>query len=440
MRILYLTQYFNFPDEAGSSRHYQFARAWAEHGHEVTVLTGNVNYKTGDAMENDRFRTYSKRKHEDGFELYRLWVYRHFKGSFKKRLLFFGSYAAHASLIGSVRKRPDVVFASSTPLSIGVPGYVLARRFRVPFVFELRDLWPEAAVAAGVMKDPKWVSRTQSLAQFLYRKADHLVAVTEGIQEGILGHGVPEDKLDLVRNGVDHWMDPDAFADQNPLARFREGRGDRIICLYVGAHGIWNDLSTLVEGARALKDDPRFVFVFVGDGDDRPRLEAQARDYGLDNVHFLGALPKKDAFAAICHSDIALIAASGHEHNRQTLPNKIFDYMAARVPVVVAAGEGEMDRMLKVSEGGWRTPAENGPALAEKLREVAALSAEERNRVGNKGRDFVLEHYYRPRQAETLLRVFGGLTGKDTGIQETSESGSESVEPPIAPERAKEHV
>lgn len=411
MRILYLTQYFNLPDEAGASRHFQSARAWSALGHEVTILTGNVNYKTGKAAPRDRGRLYSRQTHPDGFEVYRLWVYRNFQGSFRKRLLFFGSYAAHAALLGSFRSRPDIVFASSTPLSIGLPGYFLARRFRVPFVFELRDLWPEAAVAAGVMRSPTWIERTRRLSDFLYQRADHLIAVTEGIRDGILAYGVPEAKVTLVPNGVDDWMDPASFADHNPLAAF----SDRFVCLYVGAHGIWNDLGTLVDGAAALRDDPRFLFVFVGEGDDRPRLEARAREAGLTNVRFLGALPKEDAFAAICHADVSLIAASGHEHNRQTLPNKIFDYMAAGVPVVVAAGEGEMDQLLRVSQGGWRTPAEDGAALAARLREVAALPAAERAAVGARGRAYVLERYYRPRLAAQVLEIFGRLTGVSGG-------------------------
>lgn len=418
MKILYLTQYFNLPDEAGASRHYQCARAWAELGHDVTVLTGNVNYKTGNAAPNDLHRSYSVQDHPEGFRVYRLWVYRNFQGSFRKRLLFFGSYAAHASLVGALREKPDIVFASSTPLSIGLPGWALARRFRVPFVFELRDLWPEAAVAAGVMKSPTWIERTRRLSDFLYRKADHLLAVTEGIRDGILGYGVPPGKVTLVPNGVDHWMNPEDFAERNPLAEFR----DRFVCLYVGAHGIWNDLGTLVAGAEAVRDDPRFLFVFIGDGDDRPRLEERVRNAGLENVRFLGALPKDDAFAAICHADVALISASGHEHNRQTLPNKIFDYMAGAVPVLVAAGEGEMDKLLRVSGGGWRTPPEDGPSLGARLREVADLPGTERNRVGRLGRAYVLDHYYRPRLAEQVLGIFQDLAGGGRGQGSTGES------------------
>ena len=407
MKILYLTQYFNLPDEAGASRHYQCARAWAALGHEVTVLTGNVNYKTGMSVPNEPGRSYSVQDHPDGFRVYRLWVYRNFQGSFRKRLLFFGSYAAHAAVVGALREKPDIVFASSTPLSIGLPGYALARRFRVPFVFELRDLWPEAAVAAGVMRSPAWIERTRRLSAFLYRKADHLIAVTDGIREGILGYGAPPEKVTLVPNGVDHWMHPERFADRNPLAEF----SDRFVCLYVGAQGIWNDLGTLIAAAEALREDPRFLFAFIGDGDERPRLEERARKSGLENVRFLGALPKEDAFAAMCHADVALISASGHEHNRQTLPNKIFDYMAAGVPVVVAAGEGEMDALLRVSEGGWRTPPEDGESLGARLREVAALPREERARVGAQGRAYVLDHYYRPRLAGEVLGIFQELTG-----------------------------
>ncbi|MCA9728097.1 MAG: glycosyltransferase family 4 protein, partial [Candidatus Eisenbacteria bacterium] len=378
MRILYLTQYFNLPDQAGASRHYQFARAWTEAGHEVELLTGNVNYKTGASIPCDFGRTYSLEDHPEGFRIRRLWCFSRFRGSFRKRLLFFGTFAANAGAVGTFVRKPDIVFASSTPLTVGVPGAYLARRFRVPFVFELRDLWPEAAVAAGVMRSAAWEARTRRLAADLYRRADHLVAVTEGIRDGILSYGVPPEKVTLVPNGVDHWMVPESFRDHNPLAQF----AGRFVCLYVGAHGIWNDLGTLVDAAAAMRDDPSVAFVFVGDGDHRPVLERRAREEKLSNVHFLGALPKQDAFAAICHADVGLIAASAHEHNRQTLPNKIFDYMAAAVPVVVAAGEGEMAELLRLSGGGFLTPAGDGPALAREIQRLRSLPAREREETG----------------------------------------------------------
>lgn len=435
MKILYLTQYFNFPDEPGASRHYQSARAWAAQGHEVSVLTGNVNYKSGETFPSDRFHTFSTFDHPDGFRLRRLWTYSRFRGSFRKRLLFFGSFAAHASMVGSWMGRPDIVFASSTPLTVGVPGWFLARRFGCPFVFELRDLWPEAAVAAGVMTHPGWVDRAQRLARFLYRRSDHLIAVTEGIEAGLLAHGVPEARVTLIPNGVDHWMRPEDFADQNPLTRF----GDRFVCVYVGAHGVWNDLGTLLAAARELADDPRFCFVFIGDGDDRPRLEATARRWGLHNTHFLGALPKEQAFAAMVHADVGLISASGHEHNRQTLPNKIFDYMAAEIPVLVAAGEGEMAELLARSGGGWMSPPEDGAGLAANLRRCHDLAEDERRAMGTRGRAYVMAHYSRPQLAAKATAVFAGLLGHVVpGRMPTDHSDEDSEKDPPVSGRSKQ--
>lgn len=416
MRILYLTQYFNLPDQAGSSRHYQFARAWAEAGHEVELLTGNVNYKTGLSLPCDPGRSYSIEDHPEGFRIRRLWCFSRFRGSFRKRLLFFGTFAANAAGVGAFVRRPDLVFASSTPLTVGVPGSLLAKRFGVPFVFELRDLWPEAAVAAGVIRSPAWEARTRRLATALYKRSDHLIAVTEGIRDGILSYGTPPEKVTLVPNGVDHWMEPERFRETNPLRQFR----NRFVCLYVGAHGIWNDLGTLLDAAQELRDDPSIVFVFVGDGDHRPVLEERAKQASLSNVHFLGALPKQEAFAAVCHADLGLIAASAHEHNRQTLPNKIFDYMAASIPVVVAAGEGEMAELLRRSGGGRLTPPGDGRALASEIRRIRDIPATERAAMGARGRFYVREHFWRPRQAAQVLEVFSDLVrttrGRDEGI------------------------
>lgn len=423
MRILYLTQYFNLPDQAGGSRHYQFARAWAQAGHDVSILCGHVNYKTGAVVPTEPGKTYSVEHHPDGFKIYRLWVYHRFQKSFKKRLLYFASYAAHSAFLGSGFARPDVVFASSTPLTVGLPGLALARRFRVPFVFECRDLWPEAAVAAGVMKNPRFVRGAKNLANFLYRRADEIVTVTERMKDGILVYGVPEAKVTLVPNGVDDWMNPESFRDQNPLARFEGKR----ICLYVGAHGVWNYLGTIVEAAALLRDRTDIAFVFVGDGDHRPALEAMAKKEKLDQVHFLGALPKDQAFAAMVHADLGLITSSGTAHYQQILPNKTFDYPAAELPMVIAAAPGEMADFIRDSGGGWLCPPEDPRALADTIVSALDRPDEERRAAARAGRAFVLEHYYRPRLAERLLGVFERAIDRRQGTKRRREAKVGSI-------------
>ncbi len=402
MKILYLTQYFNLPDQAGGSRHYQFARAWARAGHDVTILCGHVNYKTGEVVPTERGKSYSIEEHPDGFKICRLWVYHRFQRSFRKRLLYFATYAAHAALLGASFPRPDVVFASSTPLTVGLPGLALARRFRVPFVFECRDLWPEAAVAAGVMKNPRFIRGATRLARYLYRHADRIVTVTRRMKDGILVHGVADEKVTLVPNGVDDWMDPDHFRDRNPLAAFKGKK----VCLYVGAHGVWNYLGTIVEAAELLRARKDIAWVFIGDGDHKKVLHARATELGLENVHFLPAMPKDDAFAAMVHANLGLITSSGTAHYQQILPNKIFDYPAAELPMVVAAAAGEMADMIEQSGGGWICPPEDPRALADTIERALALPAEERRRVAQAGRRFVLAEYYRPRLAQRVLDVF----------------------------------
>jgi glycosyltransferase involved in cell wall biosynthesis len=410
MKILMLVQYFDLPQEPGGSRAYQFARRWCAQGHQVTVLAGNVNYKTGRIFPCSPGRAYSVENHPDGFRLYRLWTYSRFRGSFRKRLLFFGSYALHAGLLGPFLPRPDLVFASSTPLTVGLPGEFLSRLFRVPFVFELRDLWPEAAVAAGVMSNPAWIRRTQALACRLYRRADALIALTEGIRDGIVGHGVPPEKVTLAPNGVDDWMEPERFRTPEVIPK----SDGALTCLYVGAHGLWNNLETLLAAARTLKEDARVRFLFIGDGDRLEALTEQARAEGLERVRFLGAWPKDRAFAAMVQADLGLIAASAHPHNRQTLPNKIFDYMAAGIPVLVAAGEGEMADLLRRSGGGWTSPPEDGALLAQAILRAHGLGVEERARMGEAGRQYVQQHFSRPRMADEILEIFQRLRAKGT--------------------------
>lgn len=406
MRILYLTQYFNSPGEPGASRHFQHARLWARAGHDVRILTGNVNYKTGATAPLDPGKSYRLEQHPDGFRVYRIWAYSRFKGSFKKRLLYFASYAAHAAILGSGLDRPDVVLASSTPLTVGLPGEFLARRFRVPFVFECRDIWPEAAVEAGVMTNPAWARRARSLANHLYHAADHMVTVTGRMKTQIATYGIPESEISVVPNGVDDWMIPESFRSRNPLARF----AGKFVCLYVGAHGIWNFLDQIVDAAVLLRDDPRLVFVFVGDGDHRAALERKALAHGLTNLHFLGAWPKEEAYAAMVHAQIGLITSTRTPAYLQILPNKIFDYLAAGLPAVTAAMEGgEMADVMQGSKGGWLCAPDDARSLADAIRTAADTTSDARRAMGEAGRAYVREHFWRPDLAARLLGTMESL-------------------------------
>lgn len=426
MRILYFVQYFNLPDEPGGSRAYQQALAWTRAGHRVTVIAGNLNDKSRVVAEAFRGRMIAEERVE-GIRVLRVWVAPPKRGSHRTRYMNFLSYVATASVAAAFRGgRADLVYASSTPLTAGAPGWLHAATRRVPFVFEVRDLWPESAVVAGVLRrDAPLTRMADRLARFLARRAALTVALTRGIAAGLRAQGVPEEKILFVPNGVDDWMaGSGVLEDAAPAAP--EAR-DRFEVIYCGAHGPWNGLDQVLDAAgllaRGAGRGSAIHFTFVGDGEDRERLMARARAENLATVRFEGALPKQEAFRRIRASSAAVVVTWNHPFQRMVLANKIFDYLAAARPVVVAA-EGEMADLVREAGAGLIVPPERPEALAAAIAELAAMNPAERLRLGENGRRHILRHYRREELALGLLAAFERLVPGSAARREELDRGS----------------
>lgn len=404
LRILYFVQYFNLPDEPGGSRPYQFARAWTDAGHQVTVVTGAVNHKTLTVPERYRGRLFV-REDVEGIDILRCWSYAGIRGSFKKRMVNFLSFAGTAGLAGILRgRRPQIIYASSTPLTVGLPGLLASAWRGAPFFFETRDLWPQSAVVAGVLSPRSRATQAAfRLARVFYRRARKVVAVTQGIAEGLVADGVPREKVLFVPNGVDDWMtrelDPPPAADSG---RFK--------VVYVGAHGHWNGLGQILDAAVLLRERDDIEFEFIGDGDERAAMMARAAREGLTRVQFLGAVPKQVAFEKLRQGGASIVVTWAHEFQKMVLANKIFDYLAAARPVIAGA-HGEMADLIRQAGAGLVVPPENPAALAGAIRELADRPAPERDRLGRSGRDFILRHYQRRDLAQRLLDEFAAAAG-----------------------------
>jgi glycosyltransferase involved in cell wall biosynthesis len=408
MRIVYFVQYFNLPHEPGGSRPYQLAKAWLAAGHQVSVVTGALNHKTLSVPAHLRGKPVAVER-IDGIDVVRVWSYAGIRGSFRKRLLNFLSYATTAATLGMLRAgRPDVVYASSTPLTVGVPGLLAATVRRCPWVFEVRDLWPESAVVAGVLDRRAHLTRlAQAASERFYRSAGRVVGVTAGIVEGLAAQGVPRDKLMFAPNGVDDWMLEEPFSPpQRPAGRFR--------VVYCGAHGLWNGLDQILDAARLLRD-ARVELVFVGDGDRKRHLEQRAREEELDNVTFREAVPKREAFETLREGSATIIVSPADPFHRMVLANKVFDYLAAGRPVI-AGMAGETAELVERAGCGIVVPPEQPQELAAAIRSLSRAPATELERMGRAGREHVEAHYSRRDTAAGLLAALQELVdGRRTG-------------------------
>jgi glycosyltransferase involved in cell wall biosynthesis len=393
LHILYIVQYFNHPDEPGGSRPYQFARQWAARGHRVTVLTSNLNHKT--------LSPTSSVTADDNVTVIRVRTYNQIRGSFRRRIINFLSFAVMAFVRGMRIRRVDLVYASSTPLTTGLAGYLVGALKRRPFYFEVRDLWPEAAVAAGALK-PGWILYVAEwFERLFYKKAVKVIALSEGFRAGVIAKGKPPSDVLFVPNGMDDWM-----LDVSPAvpSDYPFDTRTHFICTYIGAHGRWNKLETILEAAHLLTGT-RVRFLLIGDGDYKEELKRYADSLHLTNVCFLDAVPKRSVFDYLNLSHVAVICAWDHEFHAMILANKVFDYMAAGRPVV-AATRGETEALLHRAGCGWSVPPEHPDRLATLLSDIAALPPEELQTRGLRGREYVRQHFLRSDLADHLQRMF----------------------------------
>jgi len=406
VRILYVSQYF--PPEMGAppARVHEFAREWVHLGHEVTVLTAFPHHPTGVKRREDR-GVLTRRESLDGIDVIRAYVYAAANRGTLRRMLSYASFMLSASLVGSLRAaRPDLVLATSPQLLCAAAGYALSLRFGVPFVFELRDLWPESILAVEVMRENAIVRGLKRLAAFLYARATRIVAVGEGYKQGVISrYGVAGEKIEIVPNG----FDPSTFVPgprDNEIRR-ELGWGDRFVLLYIGTHGMAHALDKVLDAAAELRREADLLFAFVGEGAEKAALEARAARLELPNVQFVGQQPKARVplFYAAC--DVCLVTLRNTELFLEVLPSKIFESLAMERPVLFTGG-GEARRLIERSQSGVCIAPEDPAALARAARELAARRPE-LAAMGKRGRAFVEAHYDRRALARQYLEILGRI-------------------------------
>ena len=403
MNILYLCQLFEVGTDAGSERHFYFCKYAVSKGHRATAITSNVDYKNARVKIQGEAGTLSRCI--EGVDIHYVYSYANFRGSFIKRVYYYLSYfftsIAHSFKI----EKPDVIYAVSTPLTVGLLGYIISRLLGKPFVFEVTDVWPDAAVACGVLKNKALIKLTHWLEMFCYGKTAHIVGLTRGICDNIIAKGIDRKKVSVITNGVDFSLFDLARGDSKRLAvRTRFGFGDRFVAMYMGAHGAYNALNTILEAAVTLKDDPRFLFVFVGDGDEKAKLQRLVSEHCLFNVMFLQPIPRMESVAMLAAADAFVLPNRKGDFFSGNLPNKLFDFLASARPVVVS-GAGETPELVMAAECGRVGVAEDSLAMAKSLIELAEMPVEKRMAMGSSGRDYVLTHYGRNRLSERFLEI-----------------------------------
>jgi len=401
MHILLIHQSFAALDEPGGTRHYELARHLASLGHQVTVIASPVSYLTG-KTRSGRVAWFD-RQDEQGVSIYRTYTYAALHRSFIHRVFSFLSFMFSSFWVGLSIRHVDVVWGTSPPIFQGITAWSLARLKRVPFLFEVRDLWPAFAIQVGILQHPLLIKASEWLERFLYRRADRLVVNSPGFIEHVRARGARD--VEVIANGAD----PRMFHPQDDGATFRKlhGLGGKYVVLYAGAHGLSNDLGIVLEAAQILRQRLEVVFVFLGDGKEKSALMSRAVEMGLPNVRFIASVPKLEMAQALAAADACIAILKPIPLYATVYPNKVFDYMAAGRPVLLAI-EGVIREVVEQAQAGIPVQPGNAPALAEAILTLADQPAVGRV-MGLNGRSYVETHFDRVVLADKLARLLQEL-------------------------------
>jgi glycosyltransferase involved in cell wall biosynthesis len=369
VKVLIFHQYFGTAADAGAGiRTYELGRRMVRRGDSVTIVTGNSIYFSGKKAAGSKF-PWSREK-VDGIDVIRVHIPFGGSHSILPRIIGFLWFIPVGLLAGLFSRAPEVVIATSTPLTIGIPGYLLSRLRRVPFVLELRDLWPDCVVAWDLIQNKFLIGAGYWLEAFLYRKAEKLLAVTDGIREELIRKGIDPQRISVITNASDiELFNPSGpRADLTALAQVPP---DAFVCIHSGSMGFANCVDLLLDAAENLRDCPAIHFIVLGAGPQKPRLMAEVEKRQLNTVHFLDAVPKVQVpqFLRSVHLGIAAFRPSPLTYI--FLPNKFFDYLACGLPVMVNF-DGEAREHLEENNAGMCVPSDDIAACAQAIRELAS--------------------------------------------------------------------
>ena len=395
MHILLIHQAFAALDEPGGTRHHELARYLAQKGHKVTVIASPVSYLTGNGQQ----KRVRKQVDDLGVTIIRSYTLPVLHRSFVWRIFGFLSFMVSSFVNGLFVRKVDLVWGTTPPIFQGPTAWLLARLKGVPFLLEVRDLWPAFAVAVGVLKNKTLIRLSEWLERFLYKHADLVMVNSPGYIEHVKTRGALE--VALIPNGAD----PAMFDPAEDGAAFRQAQGleDRFVVLYAGAHGLSNDLDVVLDAAALLKDNPAIRIVFLGDGKEKPRLQIRATEMGLTNVLFLPPVPKSAMAEALAASDACLAILKPIELYKTTYPNKVFDYMAAGRPVILAI-DGVVRQVIEEAQAGISVTPGDPVSMAKAITDLASNPAKCR-KMGKNGRLAIENKFSRIELAEKFTAL-----------------------------------
>jgi glycosyltransferase involved in cell wall biosynthesis len=401
VRIAFVCQYFVPEIGAPSARVSELCREWAREGHDVTVVTGLPNHPTGVVAPEYR-GTIFRRERLDGLTVFRNWLYATPNEGFFKKTLSHVSFMLSTMLLTTPRLHGyDVLIVSSPAFFVVISTWFMSRVWRIPYIFEVRDLWPGIFIELGVLKNRPIIRLLEAIEMFLYRQAGLVVVVTHAFRDILIKRGLRSGHVATITNGVDC----DAFQPgprDNDIRR-EHGLTGKFVVLYIGAHGISQALAAVLESARALQDDPEVVFLFVGEGADKKKLMERAAQLALRHVRFLPGQPRQLMAQWYAAADVVLVPLRDIPLFETFIPSKMFEIMACG-RAIIGSVRGEARAILERSEGALIVDPEDSAAIARAVRSLRSAPGLA-DQLGQAARRFVVANYDRRILAHQYLQL-----------------------------------
>lgn len=410
MHILFLSNYFPPEVNAPATRLHEHARQWVADGHTVDVLTSVPNFPEGEVYEGYENRLTEEER--DGIRVTRVPMYISPNEGVIQRVLSYLSFMLSACWYAGRLPTPDVLVATSPQFFAALAGYVGAWQKDVPFVLEIRDLWPESIVAVGAMSRNVIIRFLEWVERVLYRKAEHIVVVTDSFEEAIAEKDIARNKISVIKNGIETawWDEP---LDEERLAELQHEHAleGKFVASYIGTIGMAHRADILLEAARRC-DDPDIAFMVVGTGAKKDELAARQAELELDNFRLVDKVPKEQVPYLLALTDTSVVHLRDDPLFETVIPSKIFEAMATGTPIVLGV-RGESRRIVETAEAGLPIPPEDPGALAEAVRhleEHPELHAE----MAENAYRHVRAHYDRKGLAREYAALLERIAGKES--------------------------
>ncbi|MGH1363090.1 MAG: glycosyltransferase family 4 protein [Calditrichia bacterium] len=402
LRILFISQYF--PPEMGapSARTFELARKWTHEGHSVTIVTAFPNHPTG-IIPPDYPQHLYKREKNGEIDVIRTYIYPVANKGFFKRILSYLSFMFSSVILGPWRTGPvDIIIATSPQFFVAVAGYLMSIIKWKPFIFEVRDLWPESIVQLGQLKNRTIIRVLEAMEVFLYRKAKDVVVVTESSVSIIEQKGINREKLHIIKNGVDLELFHPAEAKAD--LRKKLGLKDKFVISYIGTHGLSHALDKVLETAALMQENEDIHFLLVGEGAEKEKLLRMKEELQLGNVTMLSQIDKQELPDYYNMCDIVLITLRDLDLFRCVIPSKMFEIMAVAKPILISVDGEARQIVVHSAKAGHFVAPEDPNAMRDGILKLYN-NPETCQELGKNGRRFVEDYFNRDQLALDYLEV-----------------------------------